>query len=66
MFDWTLNAPSIEGAVNVGWRQTASAWNLVPHSCTVKHLRVDQTVRNFTCGDLEIPLVVIGQGVTGL
>ena len=32
----------------------------------MKQLRLDQTIRNFTCGDLEIPFVVIGLGVTGL
>ena len=32
----------------------------------MKQLKFDQARRNFTCGDLEIPLVVIGQGVTGL
>ena len=32
----------------------------------MKHLRYHQTKRNLTCGDLEIPLVVIGLGVTGL
>ena len=32
----------------------------------VKQLRLDQTIRNLTCGDLEIPFVVIRLGVTGL
>ena len=34
--------------------------------CTVKQLRHDETVRNLTYGDLEIPLAVIRLGVTGL
>ena len=34
--------------------------------CTKKWLRFDQTIRNLTSGDLEIPLVVIRLGVTGL
>ena len=29
-------------------------------------LRLDQAIRNLTCGDLEISLVVIGLGGTGL
>ena len=32
----------------------------------MRQLRLDQAIRNLTCGDLEIPLVVIGLGVTGL
>ena len=32
----------------------------------MKQLRLHQTLRNLTCGDLEIPLVVIGLEVTGL
>ena len=31
-----------------------------------KQLRLDQAIRNLTFGDLEIPLVVTGVGVTGL
>ena len=34
--------------------------------CTRKQLRLDQAVRNLTCGDLEILLVVIRLGVTEL
>ena len=34
-------------------------------SCKGKWLRVDQTIRDLTCGDLEIPLLVIRLGVTG-
>ena len=34
--------------------------------CTRKWLRFDQTIRNLTCGDLGIPLVVIELGVTRL
>ena len=33
---------------------------------TRKWLRFDQTIRNFTSGDLGIPLVVIHLGVTGI
>ena len=33
---------------------------------TVKQLRLNQTMINLTCGDLEIQLVVIELGVTGL
>ena len=32
----------------------------------LKQLRLNQALRNLTCGDLEIALVVIGLGVTGL
>ena len=32
----------------------------------MKQLRLDQAIRNLTCGDLEIPLVLIELGVTGL
>ena len=32
----------------------------------MKQLKLDQAIRNLTCGDLEISLVVIGQGVTRL
>ena len=32
----------------------------------MKQLKLDQAIRNLTFGDLEIPLVVIGLGVTGL
>ena len=32
----------------------------------MRQLRLDQAIRNLTCGDLEIPLVVIGLVVTGL
>ena len=28
MFDQIPNAPLIEDTVNVGWQQTANAWNL--------------------------------------
>ena len=72
IFDWIPNAPPIRGAVKVGWRQIASAWSLQAPVCnrrlicTVRQLRLDQAIRNLTCGDLEIPLVVIGLGVTGL
>ena len=34
-------------------------------SCKRKWLRVDRTIRDLTCGDLEIPLLVIRLGVTG-
>ena len=34
--------------------------------CTGKYLNLDQTIRNLTCDDLEISLVVIRLGVTGL
>ena len=34
--------------------------------CTRKWLRLDHTIRNFTCDDVEISLVVIRLGVTGL
>ena len=30
----------------------------------VEQLRLDQTIKNLTCGDLEIPLAVIRLGVT--
>ena len=33
---------------------------------TVKYLKYDQTIRNFTCGDFKISFVVIRLGVTGL
>ena len=33
-------------------------------SCKGKWLRVDRTIRDLTCGDLEIPLLVIRLGVT--
>ena len=33
--------------------------------CTRKWLRLDQTRRNLTSGDLGIPIVVIQLGVTG-
>ena len=32
----------------------------------MRQLRLNQAIRNLTCGDLEISLVVIGLGVTGL
>ena len=32
MFDWIPNAPPIGGTVNMGCRQTASAWNLEPQA----------------------------------
>ena len=34
--------------------------------CTRKWLRLDQTIRNLTSGDLGISLLVIGLGVTRL
>ena len=34
--------------------------------CTVKQLRLDQTLKNITCSDLEISVVVIRLGVTEL
>ena len=34
--------------------------------CTMKWLRFIQTIRNFTSGDLRIPLVVTHWGVTEL
>ena len=34
--------------------------------CTLKQLRLNQTVRSLTCGDIEVLLVVIRLGVTGL
>ena len=34
--------------------------------CTVSQLRLDQSIRNLTCGDLEIPVVVIRLGVNDL
>ena len=38
---------------------------VVKGCCTVKKLRLNQTVRNLISGDLEISLVVILLGVTG-
>ena len=35
-------------------------------SCIGKYLWLDQTVRNLTCGYLEIPFVLIGLGVVRL
>ena len=32
----------------------------------MKQLRLNQAIRNLTSGDLDIALVVIGLGVTGL
>ena len=32
----------------------------------MKQLRLEQAIRNLTCDDLEIPLVLIGLGVTAL
>ena len=32
--------------------------------CTEKWLRLDRNIRDLTCGDLEIPLVVVQLGVT--
>ena len=34
--------------------------------CTSEKLRLDQTIRNFSCSDLEIPFVVNRLGGTGL
>ena len=34
--------------------------------CTGKWLRLYETIRNIASGDMEIPLVVIRLGVTGL
>ena len=34
--------------------------------CTAKELRLDQTIRELTCDDLEITLVVIQLGVKSL
>ena len=34
--------------------------------CEVKYLRLDQTIRNLTWGNLEISLMVVLLGVTGL
>ena len=34
--------------------------------CIKKQLRLDQTIKNLTCGDLQIPLVVIQLQVTAL
>ena len=55
----TPNVPLIGGAVNVECRWTARVWNLLSHG-------IDQTIKNLTCGDLEILLVVIRLGVTWL
>ena len=41
-------------------QQVAAGW------CTRKWLRFDQTISNFTSGDLGIPLVEIQLGVTGI
>ena len=32
----------------------------------MKQLRLNQTIRNLNCHDIEIPLVMTGLGVTGL
>ena len=32
----------------------------------MKQMKLDQIIKNLTCGDLEIPLVMIGLEVTGL
>ena len=34
--------------------------------CTVMQLKLDEVIRNLTCSDLEIPLLVIGLGITEL
>ena len=41
-------------------QQVAASW------CTRKLLRFDQTISNFTSGDLGIALVVIQLGVSGI
>ena len=67
MFDWTPNVPPIGGAVNVRVGIDCKCIECVAAGWyAAKQLRVDQTIRNVTCGNLEILLVVIGQGVTAL
>ena len=51
IFDWISNAPTTGGAVN---EFVVAGW------CRWRYLRLDQTTRNLTCSDLEIPLVVTG------
>ena len=65
MFGRTPNVPPIEGTVNVGCGWTASVWIFGAAGwCAANQLRLNQTIRNLTCGDLEILLLVIW--VTGL
>ena len=68
MFDQIPNVPPIEGAVNVGCGWTANIHMEFTASghCTVKYLSLNQTTRNRSCRDLEIPPVVIQLGETGL
>ena len=64
MFDQIPNVPPIEGAVNVGCGWTANIHMEFTASghCTVKYLSLNQTTRNRSCRDLEIPTVVIQLG----
>ena len=39
---------------------------VIASRCTRKSLRLDQTIGNLTCGDVEISLVVIQVGEAGL
>ena len=68
MFDQIPNVPPVEGAVNVGCGWTANIHMEFTASghCTVKYLSLNQTTRNRSCRDLEIPPVVIQLGETGL
>ena len=67
MFDWIPNAPLIGCAVSVGCRQSASAWNLQPQAGVQGSSRGWIKLKEiFSCGDLEIPLLLIGLGVKRL
>ena len=66
MFDWIRNMPPIGGALNVEQVDCKCIEFVAVGWCAGKYLRLNQTIRSHTCGDLEISLLVIRLGVTRL
>ena len=66
MFDWIRNMPPIGDALNVEQVDCKCIEFVAVRWCAGKYLRLNQTIRSHTCGDLEISLLVIRLGVTRL
>ena len=67
MFDQIPNPSLIGCAVNVRCRQTASAWNLQSQAGVQgSSWGLIKLKEIFSCGDLEIPYILIGLPVKGL
>ena len=68
MFEWPPNVPPIEMLpVQCGvWVDCKAMEFVAAGRCTVKELRLSQTIRNLICDDLKVLVVVIRPGVTEL